>query len=217
MIQFNIHTDKGVQRITSPASWRELTLEQLIRLETEWDRESPLALFAIITGLDIQLLENSREKGLEDTMLAICAFAYDQPQWDNLPKPEHFEIAGKIYKAPKNIEEKLLGQKIRVSQIVIKAGEDLLTQLPKIIAIYMQEVIDGKYDGNKVDDLEKEILKSPAMDAYGLGRFFFRKSIDLINIGELSSKQSPTIVIPTTRLLNGLRRLKDSANLTISV
>ena len=118
MIQFNIKTDKGNLRITSPASWRELSLKQLIEIETEWDGESAVHLFSIVTGLDIKLLKNSTEKKLEETMLAICAFAYNQPQWDVLPRPQHIELGGKVYKTPDQISKKMLGQKIMASALV---------------------------------------------------------------------------------------------------
>lgn len=213
MIQFNAKTEEGTVRVTSPASWRELKLRQLIQLENEWDGQDPIKLFSIITGLDVKLLENSRQEGLENTMLAVCAFAYDRPQWEELPRPHHIEIDGQVYKTPSDISKKLLGQKIRVSQIVIKGGKDLLSSLPKIIAIYMQEVIDDEYDGDKVDALEEKIMDCSAIDAYGLGKFFFQRSSNLINIGQLNLKKSPPLIIPMQKLLNGLQRLKDSAGI----
>ena len=213
MIQFNAKTDKGIQRITSPASWRELTLGQLIKLENEWDGADPIQLFSIITGLDVDLLENSTQEGLENTMMAVCSFAYNRPQWEELPAPSHIQIGDKVYKTPKDISKKLLGQKIRVSQIILKSGNDLISSIPKIIAIYMQEVIDGKYDGTRIDEVEKLVMSCSAIDAYGLGQFFFQRSSNLINIGELSSEKSRPVIIPMKKLWNGLQRLKDSAGI----
>ena len=210
MIQFNIKTQEGTKRVTSPASWRELTLRQLIQLETEWDKESPVQLFSIITGIEVELLENSAQAGLENTMLAICAFAYDQPQWDNMPRPKYIQLGDTNYETPDNISKKLLGQKIIVSQIVLKSGEDMITQLPRIIAVYMQKEVDGKYNDKRLAEVEEMALGAPAMDAYGLGKFFFLKSVDLINTGQLSSEKFQPTLIPMERLLNGLQRLKGS-------
>jgi len=211
VIGFTIQTPKGKQRITSPASWRELTIQQLIELETEWDGVNPIVLFSIVTGLDVGLLKNSDQEGLEEKMLAICAFAYDQPQWDALPKPKHIEIGGEVYKTPDTINRKLLGQKIMVSQIAIKESADLISQIPRIVAIYMQAVIDGEFKDERMEEVEALVRKSPAMDCYGLGKFFFQKSVNLMNIGAVSLEESPSRTIPIKKLLKGLQRLKDSA------
>ena len=213
MIQFTIKTSDGNIRCTSPASWSELNIGQLIKLETEWDRESATQLFSIITGVDEELLKSSKDNGLEDTMLAICAFAYDQPQWDALPRPAKLQIGDEFYNTPDNIDKKTLGQKIMVSQIAIKEDVDLVKSIPKIIAIYMQEVIDGKYDDTRLVEVEESILTSPAIDCYGLALFFFQESGNLINIGEMSLTKSQPLIVPMEKLLSGLAKLQGSAGI----
>lgn len=210
MIQFNLQIEGQKKiRITSPASWRELTLGQLIDMETKWDGNNIVDLFSIVTGVDIKDIKNSTTQGLEDTMLAICSFALNQPNWESLPRPEKIQIGEKFYDTPKSIERKMFGQKLMVSQMVIKEGKDLMLKLPKIIAIYMQPIIEGEFDDERLEAIEKQLLNSPAMDCYALGLFFFQKSVSLINIGELSLTESRLHTIPREKLLSALQRLKD--------
>ncbi len=213
MIGFKIKTDKEILKIFAPASWREITLEQLIKLESDWDRKNILKLFSIITGLDVELLANSNQSKLEDTMLAVCAFAFDQPAWDTLPRPEYIQIGDDLYKTPDSIDRKLLGQKILLSQLVIKNSEDLVKIMPRTIAIYMQLVIDKRYDAERIDAVEKLVLKSSAMDCYGLAKFFFQNSTGLISFGLLDFQPSVSPPVPMRRILNGWQELKGSLNL----
>ncbi len=152
MIQFSIKTEDGkTLRISSPASWSEINLGQLIAIETKWDKKSPIQLFSIITGLDISLLSNSKEKGLEDKLMAICAFVYDQPDWEHMPVPKRLWIGDEGYTTPKDISKKMLGQKIMINGIAIKEGTDLIKYIPRIVAIYMQPIIDGDFENDRLE------------------------------------------------------------------
>jgi len=213
MIQFSIKTEDGKHRVSSPASWREINLGQLIDIETKWDKKDPIQLFSIITGLDIALLSNSNQNGLEDKMMAICAFAYDQPDWEHLDKPKYIEIGTEAYITPTNISKKMLGQKIMINQIAIKEGVDLIKHIPKIVAIYMQPIIDGDYKDERLEEIEELLLKSSAMECFALARFFFLRSQNLMNIGEINLQKSRKPIIQIDRLLNGLHKLKGSASL----
>lgn len=173
MIQFNIKTKDKTLRVSSPASWREINLGQLIDIETKWDKKNPVQLFSIISGLDIELLKNSKQEGLENKMMAICAFAYDQPNWEQLEKPKYIEIGSEAYITPKDISKKMLGQKIMINQIAIKEGVDLIKHIPRIVAVYMQHVIDGDYKDDRIEEIETLLLKSSAMECFALARFFF--------------------------------------------
>lgn len=214
MIQLNIKKENGKgDRIFCPASWREINLSQLIDIETKWDKKNPIQLFSIITGLDVALLSNSKQKDLEDKMMAICAFAHVQPDWEQLSRPKYIEIGTKAYKTPKDISKKMLGQKIMINQIAIKEGVDLIKHIPKIVAIYMQPIIDGDYKDERIEEIEELLLKSSAMECFALARFFFLRSQNLMNIGQVSLKESQRPIIQIDRLLNGLQKLKGSVSL----
>lgn len=209
MIQFKIKDkDNKVLRVTSPSSWSELNLQQLIELETEWDGVNPLKLFGIVTGVNVDILANSKQKDLEDKLNAICAFAYNEPLWDKLSKPNLIQIGDQVYKVPTDISKKTLGQKLMINQIAIKEGKELITNIPKIIAIYMQEVVDGKFEDERITDIEKLILNSSAMECFALARFFFLQSKISMSIGEDNLQKSQQRTIPIGRLLNGLQMLR---------
>ena len=191
MIQFTItdQNDKKL-RVTAPHSWTELNVKQLLDIENEdLQRNGLTRLFSIICGLDFASLTNSTDREIMGRIDEVCAFVKVPPVWESITCPTHIEIGFKAYKINKNIGKLMHGQ----IELIMEMGKDdinLLEMMPKIVAIIMQPSIDeGAYDGQRVEEIEQVILKSPALQVYGMSAFFFEKLQNILSTGMENSKK----------------------------
>ncbi len=191
MIQFTLKTTDGVKRITAPHSWSEINFEQLIAIENENNHKGGLIkLFSIICGLDFQMLAESTDRKLFEHVRDVCAFIEDYPDWEHVPFPKTLELNGKVYPVPQKVSNIMHGQ-IELLQS-IGAKDNLMEDMPKAVAIIMQPSIDGKYDGERVQEIEEWVKKAAGMECWGIATFFFRKLYDFLSIGIKRLMESPT-------------------------
>ena len=182
MQKFTVHTATEKKEVLAASNWRELTLEQIIQIETDW-RQDPTVLkaFSILTGLSLEITENLNDPDIEKKVWSIMSFMKTPPNWKELKPPKALTIEGKMYKIPTKIGGLMLGQKI----MLLQAADDIETILEKIplsIAIIMQPYIDRvknkgvlKYDSERVEYLAGQIVKSNGLDCYASAVFFFAK------------------------------------------
>tara|TARA_R110000737_G_scaffold229354_1_gene243072 strand:- start:267 stop:899 length:633 start_codon:yes stop_codon:yes gene_type:complete len=189
MINFTLTIDGKKKTINSPSAWNELTLYQFIRIENEFmkDKENFILLFNILTGLDIEFLEGSKDKEVEKQLYRICAFICEPIELDNVTHSDALLINGDAVMIPKDLSDITLGQKIMVSQ-AIKNIDDIVTKIPIVLANIMQPAKDGKYDRHKVKELEVIINDCNGLECYSLAKGFFLRSKILNNIGLTNSK-----------------------------
>lgn len=196
MQKFTVHTTTSKKEVVTASGWHELTLKQIIEIETEW-RQDPTVLYAfsILTGLSLQITENLIDSDIEQKVWSIISFLNKPPKWKELQHPKGLTIDGKIYKVPTKIGSLMLGQKIMMLQAADNI-ETILKNIPLCIAIIMQPYIDKvknkgvlKYSSERVEQLTAQILKSNGLDCYATAVFFFVKSKNILNFKTIDSPQ----------------------------
>ena len=184
MISFNVKTSNGNLRVQGKTSWDEVTVREWKEIEKMKDRLDPITLFSILTGMEFELLANSKDDKLLETLYEVTKFIFNAPDWDNLPCPKKLEIAGKYYDVPKDLTKINFGQKILLTQL--EAEEQREDAFVKAVAIVMLEEVYGSYtkeSEKNLEALEELILDEPIVRIFGAGRFFFLNSPILLNIG----------------------------------
>ena len=184
MINFSIEINGKKQRVSSPSSWDELSLDQFIRIETEFmdDKDNFCLLFSILTGLDIDIVEGTTDKEAERQLYKICSFIAKPMNFDVFKHNTFLDIEGALVKVPTDLSNITLGQKIMISQS-IKNVEDIVKEIPIVLANILQPVIDDKYDREKVKLLSEKIKSCNGVQCYSLAKGFFLTSQILKNIG----------------------------------
>lgn len=200
MIEFNTYNIKGKKiRVTAPNKWRELNIEQFIRVENCKSRDV-LQLFCIVTGLDIEVPENSTDKNLEETIWAVVQFVGENVNWEEINAPPDFEIDGKVYKVPQKFGSMMTGQKILLAQTIVEVT-DMIDKMHRILAIiFMPQYSGGKFDSNRIDELAGKIMGSNGVNGYGIVKGFFLRSKHLKRNG-----------------INGLKEYLDRPRLPVKV
>ena len=200
MQEITIKALDKIHNIICPSNWHELTLEQLIEIESTHKHDlSVLKAFSILTGISLEITSNIKGKSIEKKVNQVVSFLQSSPKWNDLPLIDILQVEGIGYKIPKKIGDLMLGQKIMLTNIVTE-DSNIMDVIPKVIAIIMQPYIDKKANKNKliysherVSVLQKKILKSDALTCYSLATFFFRKLRNTIQFGmkDLIMYQSP--------------------------
>ena len=201
MIQFTIQDQhKKTLKITAPHSWRELNLKQLIDIEnTELQKNGLTKLFSIICGVEFADIVNSTDKTMFKKVTDVCSFITSPPDWKRIECPDYIEFGGKNRKVKMDVSKLMHGQIELITEIG-RNKKNLLELIPRIIAIVMQPSIDeGDYNGDRVEEIEKEVLESSGLDAYGLGSFFFQRLERFLNIGILNSIASQKLTTRTEK------------------
>jgi len=191
MIKLKLKTQNGTLHIECKSSWDELTLSEFIQLETVGiSALSPLKIFSILTGLEVDILANASGKEVLNNLTGVTSFINSAPKFEDLPPPKTIMIGDKAYKTPLDFEKTMLGQKILLQQIIANNKQDIIKELPNVLAIYLQPVIDGKFKDERLPEVRETLMDSPAIPAYALAQFFFLHSSDLANIGLRKKTQS---------------------------
>lgn len=176
MISFTIHTSEGKKKIDAPSSWEEITYRKMIRIESEWDKKNIVQLFAILIDIDYELVADSTDKKLDEVLYQICAFAFDNPKWEELKPPTQILWDEKIIKVPTDITQETLAQKIMMDNIL--RSEKLVWEvIPKAAAIYLHPRIDplAKIDNDIMEKVAEKMLDRGAVEVYSIGNFFLQR------------------------------------------
>lgn len=169
--------------------WSELQLKHLIGLE-EVDTEDEVAVFSVLSGLNVEVVENSQ--AITEEIYKVVAFIYEAtPEWKKLQPPTHLVIGGKPYKLPK-IDKCVLGQNIMLDNLIERP---LVESIPTVLAIYFQPLIDGgKFNRERLPAVEKMILEANALECYATAGFFLRGGKNLLRImrvGYIRARPTP--------------------------
>lgn len=211
MIEFTIETDKGVKkRLRAASSWSELTLDQLIQIELLEEGQGVLEMFCILTGLNLTVLENSKDEKLERAVWEVVSFLGSQPDYKGLAVPTVVQAGLKYYKVPLKFTDLTIGQKIVIGQRV-RTPEDTIRQIPFVIAVIMQPIIDeGPFENKRIPELEEQFKTMNGLQAYALARFFFASSKILKRYGLSVSPKSQSLLTRRRTLSPNWLITKDS-------
>ena len=178
MIGFTIHTkDKGKMKVSAPASWSEITYEQLIEIETEWDGKDLIKLFGILINMDFEEVSKLTDPALEKTLYEVCQFVFiETPTWDTLKRPSKILWEGRVIQVPSGIRQETLAQKIMINS-VLKSELSVMEAIPKAVAIYMHQLFHPGSLMNQeiIEDVSQKLKKRNAVEVYSIGNFFLKK------------------------------------------
>jgi hypothetical protein len=187
MRQFKINN----QLCNIPESWEEVTLEQLLKLNTGITRS--LELISVFTIPEKELSNIKDLKLIEEIEITLSFFANvtgrDQMFEKINDKPTKFVFKGVEVPLPSDIGDSSIGQyqdmKFEVSEYMKEDGEeiDLIRRLsiyPKIISIYLQPIVtDTEYDWRKAEEISKELYNCSALEVARWGNFFIQRFLEL--------------------------------------
>lgn len=211
-----LHSSNGKIEVLAPSNWNELTLKQLIAIETQWrPKPNVLKAFAILTNIKLSVAENLQDKDIERKVWAVVSFLEHAPDWQKLQHPKYFLIDGKPYKVPVRIGSIMFGQKVMIMQSIANI-ESMIDNLPLIIAAIFQPHYDrlknkGKliYSSERVEALKQQINNASGLDCYAIASFFFAKLPSIANFIQSDLKAYQQQQKPILKQSKNWRKVKD--------
>lgn len=203
-----IHSGKEKRELLVASAWHELTLHQLVEIETARIGEPDIIkIFSTLAGIDIQLAENIQDDDIERSVFETLEFLNEPPDWENLKRPTHLLIEGVPVKIPTNIGAQMFGQKIMLMS-AIQTPEKMLQNINQAIAIFLQPEADKrrnggklKYDSERVGKIADDIKKLNGLQCYAVALFFFMKSKNFLRTG-ISGLKTYQEYEPRTKILS---------------
>jgi hypothetical protein len=187
MKQFKINH----QLCNIPESWEEVTLEQLLKLNTGITRS--LELISVFT-IPEKELSNIKDLKLIEEIEQCLTFFTDIEGRDRMfemvnDKPTKFVFKGEEVALPSDIGDSSIGQyqdmKFEVTEYFKEDGAEIdtirrLAAYPKIISIYLQPIITkSEYDWKKAEEISKDIYNCSALEVARWGNFFILRFQEL--------------------------------------
>ena len=180
MIELKYTDERGkkAKRLV-PNKWGELSLSQVIKVSAV-KSSNVLELFSIITGIPASVPENSTDKALEESIWKVVEFIGDPPEWKDLKAPSKLVLGVDALLVPKKFSKLMIGQKIMIAQCVRKV-EDMIEQMPRILAVIFQPIIDkkidnGRFNSDRIDEIAGQMLAVNGIDGYAISSSFFLRS-----------------------------------------
>jgi len=174
MISFHITQRGQTTKHTLPSKWEEVTVKQFIDLEGSKGTDNPTKLLSILSGIPLPKIMDTKTNLQIQINEALNFITLNPPEWKMLSLRDVYLFKGQFYNVPKDLELETFGQKILL-QNKLNATDNPITVIAYAIAIYMQKVIDGRFDENKANKLEKEVLQMRITEVYPLAIFFFHQ------------------------------------------
>lgn len=204
MIPFTVNGKK----IQVKSSWDDLTYgEYLHILDAGSD---PNTILSILTGVPRETLASPKTRiGGADQLLMVLNFANKPPQvMPKIQKVGKYELPLKGGKFDIRFESLEQFEDLRVVMTKgMKDANDVLKSYVKAVAIYLQKIRDGEYDGLKAQDMVDEVLTLPCREVLSAGSFFILRLLSLSGGIKGSSRKAAN---PTPR--TGKRSKKRSGS-----
>lgn len=188
MIPFKVNG----KTIKVKSTWDDVTYGEYLQIIDAGPDTS--LILSILTGVPHETLRKAKIKGA-DQLLMVVGFANTSPEI--LPTiqqvgPYKLPLKGGKFE----VQFESLGQFEDLRAVMakdIKGSADVLRSYPKAVAIYLQKIRDGEYDGLKAQDMESEVLALPCREVLTAGSFFLLKLLTLSGGIKASSqkKQNP--------------------------
>lgn len=159
------------KRYNCPESWAQVRTSQFKRIIREFACEPDLLkrdyfkLFSILTETEFKGFVNSAE--MEATIWNCISWALGGIEEK---KPSVIPINGEIYRVPDGVTRLSIGQNILLLQAMQSASyrEELISYAS---AVFMQPVIDGKFNPERIAEIEKIFDDMSVNLVYPLGFF----------------------------------------------
>jgi len=174
MVHFEIIYRGNKTKHTLPSKWEEVTVKQFIDLEGSKGTDNPTELLSILSGVPLPKIMDTKSNLQIQIDEALNFITLNPPAWKELALRDKYLFKGQFYNVPKDLELETFGQKILL-QNKLNATDNPIQVIAYAIAIYMQKVIDGRFDEKKAEGLEKEVLQMRITEVYPLAIFFFQE------------------------------------------
>ena len=167
-MKFTIKHEGREINATLPDDWNDLTVKQFLDLNKKL---SHLEVLASLSNLNLSFIENTNTDLTPAIDYLNRLFSKVPPDLASLPKkPIIFE--GKKIKVPKNLNFTKFGQKSLIKNL-IESEDKVESMVSEVFAIYLQPVLDGKFDSKRIPDIERQVLKLKITDVFPWVKFFF--------------------------------------------
>ena len=175
------------EEIVFPLTYYETPTGVYERVHAEWSGEmtpeSLLKLFSIITGKDYTEYRDSTDLRIEAMMLEAVGFVVNNPvDLQAIPKPKFFKIDGRVLELPEyevKYKKFTLGQLLLIRRVGMM--KDIRAGISLAVAVYIQPLLDGKFDDERVDYYKELVKQLPITDTFPIGFFILRRANNLGN------------------------------------
>ena len=180
MIYFKV----GKKRYEMPSAWQEVTVRTFERMAVfENDYSDKYGMLAALANIDKDELLNAKEHLGTMVTEGLRLLSDEQQLLDKIPHKAFFSYKGEAYKVPKDLEGELFGQKVELQTKLM--NEEPAGLIAFAVALYMQPIIDKKFDEARVKVLAEEFRDLPIIDLYPLANFFFSELQKYKMLGKL--------------------------------
>lgn len=163
-----------------PSSWKEVTVEQYIRIMKEWDPDKDIAdrdyfkLLQILVGKNFAGLERTVDNEL--ALVDMVGWVITEPFKFDTALPKALSFMGRNIYIPKDPSELPIGQNIHLRRYIEKS-ELIEENIAIATAIYLQPIIDGKsFHVERAQELAEEFNKMPVWLIYPIGFFLLNRA-----------------------------------------
>lgn len=166
------------KKLKAKDSWEALTFSEYMRILKTNDM---VEIFSVVTGIDYELLKNADVKGF-DKLLYCTRFVKTVPDIPLPVKVGKYKLPLTNGKFDVQFESLAQFEDMRKVMAAIKPDsiEELTASYPEFVAIYLQKLRDGKYDGNKATEMVEEVKQMPGLEVISVGTFFLTKLTTLL-------------------------------------
>jgi len=175
MINLQIKKAKDIYHLNCPSSWDEVTVNQWVLMETEWNGSDLIHLISILTSMEIADLENAKSSLSNRLDDVIGYIVRDQPDFKKLGRKASITLDGVKIPMPKKLEQETFGQMTELYKL-LENDKDMALNLPRIVAIYAQPKIDGLFNKDRIDEIELLVNAMPIIEAYPHCFFFYKRA-----------------------------------------
>jgi len=190
------------KRITLKTSWDEITLADFFEIQKH--NKNVYKLMEVLSSGEVSQKQwkKSREVMAHAKIIEAIQFLGQPMGWEEMAVPDYYVLGDKkfntsgsatwfsinlnplAFKVPKDLGEETLAQKMvlqrRIAQLFQQDG-NMEDAIPWALAVYFQPLYTGEEFDEKLaaDFMEDVVLHSMVVQAYPIGFFFVKKSIDL--------------------------------------
>ncbi len=169
-MKFTIKHEGKEINATLPDSWNDLTVKQFISLN---DKLTPLERLSSLSNTNLSFIENTGTDLQPAIDYLNKVFAKVPPDLKKLKKG-NIRFEGKTIKPPKNLNFTRFGQKSMIKNL-IQSDNTIENMVAEVFAIYVQPLLDGKFDSKRIEEITKQVLKMKITAVFPWVVFFFRQ------------------------------------------
>ena len=164
-----------------------MNIGQLIRYEA-WKKSNTdtIALLAAFTYIPYADLAESKSNQFWTPLYSVLNFVHtEQINWNKLKVPKSIRLDGIQCKVPRNLGLQMFAQKVFSVNLLADDTRTDNEKMLRILAIYFQPLIDGKWITERLDHIENHCRYINAKEAFPIANFFLSRLLKPRNFGML--------------------------------